>query len=279
MPSFKTVLVFSAVVLLYFCLLTYPFFRLGTLVNTAIFQDDSVDSSDATADFFVPTGHQSINGVHHTLTPIWVGLAYSVVSLTFSTTPLALSIRPGSALSHVIRCVCVFFWTITVSILFSTVACLVWEVVNAFFPSAHGDVYHGNGALISVAVICGLTFLRTVANIALAVPIFEKHLTITSSRIKAPLTIAQISDVHIGTRPASALRRTARILKRNKYDALAITGDLFDMPCVDEHELDPLLECPGPMYFVAGNHDLFATIALLDRHRSLPLLLCPLTLF
>ena len=245
--------------LLYFAMMTYPIFRLGTLINTAVYIEDGSSSTSNMSSI-----SSKMNDVHYTLTPIWVGIAYGITSFVVLYIPIFVHLKPGSFFSYFIRVLFLFFFTLTLSSFFAMIVCLIWEIVNAIVPSAHGDRYHGNGAFISLMVLVGLIALRTALNLIQSIPIFKEHLTIESNKIKAPFTICHISDVHIGSRFQESLKRVVKLVESEDYDVLVITGDLFDMPCLDEHDLDPILKCKGPIYFVAGNHDLFVSKYLIN---------------
>src|SRR5215472_3849775 len=76
---------------------------------------------------------------------------------------------------------------------------------------------------------------------------------------------ALISDLHLGpVRNGSFLRRMVAKILEQKPDAIFIAGDLFDGTAIDAHNAtEPLrqLAAPHGVYFVAGNHEQFASDA------------------
>ncbi|KAA6390226.1 MAG: hypothetical protein EZS28_014248 [Streblomastix strix] len=107
----------------------------------------------------------------------------------------------------------------------------------------------------------------------------NKKVNLKSSKLKQPLRIIQLSDVHIGTRSKSFLQKVVNRVNELKGDVVCITGDLVDSRGViqtvgsqdDIHKLDEKSELqPYPImsplsnltakfgvYFVLGNHDLW----------------------
>ncbi|MFH0870788.1 MAG: metallophosphoesterase [archaeon] len=116
-----------------------------------------------------------------------------------------------------------------------------------------------------IVLLCiGLAFsLFAVAN---ATRLETKELELESSKIVSPLTIVQISDVHIG--PIYGAHRLEKIVDRVNAlnpDIVVITGDLID----GRYELSPdefssLGKLHGKVFFVMGNHERYAGIAAVE---------------
>jgi predicted MPP superfamily phosphohydrolase len=68
-------------------------------------------------------------------------------------------------------------------------------------------------------------------------------------------SIAQITDLHIGSRGGGFLRRVVNRLNRLDADYVMITGDLVDFNGISSAELAPLADLTAPAYFCIGNHE------------------------
>lgn len=117
--------------------------------------------------------------------------------------------------------------------------------------------------LLAVAVLCGglYCYARWIEPRMLRV----EHLTVSDPRVRMPVSIAVIADMHIGRecgaeRVAEVLRRAAEL----KPDMVVFLGDLFDNYSAykegDEALLTELLSLKqlpqAKKYAVFGNHDL-----------------------
>ena len=67
--------------------------------------------------------------------------------------------------------------------------------------------------------------------------------------------IAQISDVHVGSRSGRLLKRIVRKVNAARPDLVVITGDLIDFRNISEQELASLQHLLAPAFFVIGNHE------------------------
>jgi len=75
--------------------------------------------------------------------------------------------------------------------------------------------------------------------------------------IKNELTIAHLSDIHIGHFwGAKTLQRIVDKTNAQNPDVVFITGDLFDGRIrLNTESLEPLKQVNAPIYFIEGNHD------------------------
>ncbi len=75
--------------------------------------------------------------------------------------------------------------------------------------------------------------------------------------IKNELTVAHLSDIHIGHFwGAKTLQRIVDKTNTQNPDVVFITGDLFDGRIrLNAESLEPLKKLSAPVYFVEGNHD------------------------
>ena len=72
--------------------------------------------------------------------------------------------------------------------------------------------------------------------------------------------IAQISDVHVGSRHPKILRRIVAELNNLDPDYVVITGDLVDMYGITAEDLAPLASIAAPCLFCIGNHERYVDV-------------------
>ncbi|XOV84103.1 MAG: metallophosphoesterase [bacterium] len=84
------------------------------------------------------------------------------------------------------------------------------------------------------------------------------------------LRLAQISDVHIGSRQPDFLKPIVKRLNALEPDYVLITGDLIDMAAIDVDSLAPLADLKAPTLFCIGNHERYVDLeAICQRLSSL----------
>jgi predicted MPP superfamily phosphohydrolase len=106
--------------------------------------------------------------------------------------------------------------------------------------------------------ILGIGTVLTGLAIANALRVTSKHLHFESSKITRAYRIAQISDVHVGSRGKKFLRQMVEKINDLNPETLVITGDLLDSSDVDHEALSPLKSINSPMVFVVGNHERYS---------------------
>lgn len=108
-----------------------------------------------------------------------------------------------------------------------------------------------HAALIIVVFIAALTLFSVVNAYSPAVV----RVPIRSSKVTSAVRIAQITDVHIGSRSGSFLARVIDKVNSAKPDFLCITGDFIDARGIKEEQLKALRRLSVPVYFSIGNHE------------------------
>lgn len=83
---------------------------------------------------------------------------------------------------------------------------------------------------------------------------------IHSPKLRRPLRVVQISDVHIGSRQGGFMARIVERINHLKPDYVVITGDLIDSSAVEIEALRPLEELTGVTFFSVGNHERYADL-------------------
>ena len=106
----------------------------------------------------------------------------------------------------------------------------------------------------------GLVCLARVAVLALAG-------ALSSS---AQVTIAQISDTHLGEKraphAAENLRQAVEMINQRRPDAVVLSGDIGENPQAWQQAQSILKKLRAPLYIAPGNHDVHTSD--LDRYRS-----------
>lgn len=105
-----------------------------------------------------------------------------------------------------------------------------------------------------------LTMLTTLYSLWNAQHIRVVHKDIELPNLQQPLTIALLTDIHLGHYWGErAITKIVNKLEHEKLDAIVITGDMFDgVARLNAEVLQPLKRINLPIYFVEGNHDVYS---------------------
>lgn len=138
---------------------------------------------------------------------------------------------------------------------------LPWELANLVLPLDGRS--SGWALLLATATLTGW-------GIANAQRLSVRQLDVTTAGPAQGLRLAQISDVHVGSRSGRFLERVVRRVNRERPDAVLITGDLVDFQGIRRAELAALGRLEAPAYFVIGNHERYVDLeAICERLRNL----------
>jgi len=114
---------------------------------------------------------------------------------------------------------------------------------------------------VQVAVIASVAWLLTVAYaVWCANNIITTTLALQSTRIKKPIRLLHLSDIHAGSR---SRRFIAKIVEQSRAltpDIVFITGDMLDSSAVDANTLDPLAKFECPVLLCIGNHERYVNL-------------------
>jgi hypothetical protein len=193
------------------------------------------------------------------LVPGWTPGTLELIALMV--VPLALRIAyerfPGTATRHMAALA--LTWLGICFQLFSIV--FVFELLNLVLPLPQQIA----GFVILTAIV-----LLTVAGFANAQALAVKRVEIPGTAATAGHRLAQITDVHIGSRSPAFLRRIVDKVNAERPDYVLITGDLIDFAGISRQELAPLGAFNAPAFFAIGNHERYVDLAAIDeRLRSL----------
>ena len=109
------------------------------------------------------------------------------------------------------------------------------------------------GAIVAVA----WALVALVANRA-ARRVRVRRLEVEVADLERPVRLVQLSDVHVGSRPAGFLRSVVRDAVELSPELVLITGDLVDASDIPEDALaalDALTDEGIPVYLSLGNHE------------------------
>jgi uncharacterized protein len=128
------------------------------------------------------------------------------------------------------------------------------------------------GGRIAAGIVAGLLVLLFAAGYVGSKRLVVRDVGVTVPGLPAELaglTIAQISDLHVGPQTSQAfLQQIAQTVAGLSPDVIAITGDLVDDRAEDAAAFaDGLgaLRSPLGVYLIPGNHDIYAGWAEVER--------------
>ena len=199
------------------------------------------------------------------LAPIVPGGGATVLAAALFSTALPLATLVGTrALGHYpgafIRLV-VFrpFWYAMFAVLLLTLASAAGALVGAPFGRA------AETARVALFAVATIGVVGAVAGYIGHRRLEIRHLVATLPGLPAELdglTIAQLSDLHVGPQTSRALMTRAERAVREASPALiAVTGDLIDdFPADLDHyaEMFGALSAPLGVYVIPGNHEVYA---------------------
>ena len=112
---------------------------------------------------------------------------------------------------------------------------------------------------LSQCFVVGMTVLLIAYSVFNARQIVIKKIELASDKITENMTIAQLSDLHLGAVHGKHFVENV-VLKTNglQPDIVVITGDLFDgTGRISEQTLQEFKKLTAPAFFIPGNHDRF----------------------
>ena len=108
------------------------------------------------------------------------------------------------------------------------------------------------GAAALLATLYGPLAVWSIVN---AHRIVVRKVALASPKLDRPVRLAQVSDVHVGSRGPGFLPRIVRLVNALEVDAVLVTGDLIDLMGLPADALDSIGALAAPAYFVIGNHE------------------------
>ena len=190
--------------------------------------------------------------VEHTHVP-WI-VALTATVLVMPSLFALFAVKHTNPLRKVFKWLYTIGWNVFISTVTLMFLLIVFEIVNAIAPS----ISTGKNALVTVIVLLALLAIVIVPQMVCAFILTKKEIALESDKVKQPLRIAHISDVHIGSRGPKWLRKVCAQIQDEKPDMLLISGDLYDLKYIPQDSLAPLNELAAslPVFYSMGNHEL-----------------------
>ncbi len=188
-------------------------------------------------------------GVAFNIAPKWLYMIIGGLLITFFVViGVIMSTNPTSGISHIISNASTIGLGVITLLLLSVVAVDLISLGYKFTPKIYG------------ITTLSLTLILTIYSIVNAVNVRVVHKDIKLNNLQQPIRIAQLSDVHLGHYwGKNTLQRLVDKVKKEKVDAVVITGDLFDGRVnLSAETLSPFKQLGVPAYFVSGNHDSYS---------------------
>ena len=110
---------------------------------------------------------------------------------------------------------------------------------------------HGAAAALLAAVWVPLA----VWSIVNAHRIVVRRIELSSPKLDRAVRLAQVSDIHVGSRGPGFLPRIVRQVNALAPDAVFVTGDLIDLMQLPADALDAVGAFAAPAFFATGNHE------------------------
>jgi|KBSSwiStaDraftv2_1062776.scaffolds.fasta_scaffold00914_26 3',5'-cyclic AMP phosphodiesterase CpdA len=102
---------------------------------------------------------------------------------------------------------------------------------------------------------------------ALTIPVWA---CVVGQALFAQVTIAQISDTHLGEKhaphAADNLRTAVKMINERRPDAVILSGDIGENPKAWDQAKSILKELKAPLYYAPGNHDVHSSDV--ERYRD-----------
>ena len=108
------------------------------------------------------------------------------------------------------------------------------------------------GAALLLVLAYGPLAIWSIVNAHL---LMVRKVEIASPKLHCPVRLAQVSDIHIGSRGPGFLPRTVHVVNALEPDAVLVTGDLIDLMNLPVDALDSIGALSASAYFVIGNHE------------------------
>ncbi|MFC1733862.1 metallophosphoesterase [candidate division KSB1 bacterium] len=125
---------------------------------------------------------------------------------------------------------------------------LIYEIIRPFYEIPYAGF-----------IILGIVILLSIYSTVNAFSLTVKEVEVPMDNLKEEVTIAQLSDLHIGTiRNSRFLKNVAERVNELDPDIVMITGDLVDAAApLHTSMFSDFNKLRAPVYFVSGNHETY----------------------
>lgn len=129
---------------------------------------------------------------------------------------------------------------------------IIFELANVFVPLPFATA---GSALL--ALVCAAALYACWNALHIRVRTVDIH---TSGLARNAKTIAQVSDLHIGSLHQRQLQRVVKQLQAASPDYVVLTGDIVDFKEIPAADLAPLASLDMPVLFIIGNHERYVDV-------------------
>lgn len=94
-----------------------------------------------------------------------------------------------------------------------------------------------------------------------------RHINIELPKLQQNMTLALLSDIHLGTiHREHYMRNIVNLTNQASPDLVCIVGDLFDGSApVEKTMLAPIIDFAAPVFFTIGNHEVYDGISMVEQ--------------
>ena len=128
-----------------------------------------------------------------------------------------------------------------------------WIVNLGLFVNIFNFIESHNIGIVCILIILILTLLSFYNGSKINI----KKLNIYSSKLKKPLKLIFLSDIHLGTNTIKHLEKIYNKIIKLEFDFILVGGDLIDSSSFELKDLKILKNFKKPIYFISGNHEYY----------------------
>ena len=107
----------------------------------------------------------------------------------------------------------------------------------------------------AAALLAGVFGSLAIWSITNAHRVVVRGVALASPKLDRAIRLAQVSDIHVGSRSPTFLSRIVRRVNALEPDAVLVTGDLIDLMELPDDTLDAMGTLNAPTFFSIGNHE------------------------
>ena len=128
-----------------------------------------------------------------------------------------------------------------------------WVVNLGLFINIFNFIESYNLGIVCILFILILTLLSFYNGSKINI----KKLNVYSSKLKKPLKLIFLSDIHLGTNTIEHLEKIYKKIIKLEFDFILVGGDLIDSSSFELKDLKILKNLKKPIYFISGNHEYY----------------------
>ena len=128
-----------------------------------------------------------------------------------------------------------------------------WIVNLGLFINIFNFIESYNLGIVCILFILILTLLSFYNGSKINI----KKLNVYSSKLKKPLKLIFLSDIHLGTNTIEHLEKIYKKIIKLEFDFILVGGDLIDSSSFELKDLKVFKNLKKPIYFISGNHEYY----------------------